>query len=141
MKKTMLLFIAILGVLAAAVPAGAANVVYTTKLGNTNDISTTSGAATTGNIMATGHCDRVFFGVYGKSTNNATGAQIYADALSSTTATKYQRSAALGIVGGKNSWYFREATAVANAPYSRFYLDYAAGFTGSVETWCTHSRQ
>lgn len=141
MKKTLFVILAILGVLAAAVPAGAANVVYTTKLGNTNDISTTSGAATTGSIMATGHCDRVFFGVYGKSTNNATNALIYADALSSATATKYARSASLGTVGGKNSWYWREATAVANAPYSRFYLDYAAGFTGSVETYCTHSRK
>lgn len=135
MKKTIIVLFAILGVLAAAVPADAAPSVIK-QLGARTSISTTSGAATTGEWRPGGSCDVVRFGVYGKSTNNATIAQIYADVASDTTGTRYMRSASLGSVGGKNSFYMRDATTAANQPYFRFYLDYAAGFTGSVDEYC-----
>jgi len=97
------------------------------------------GGAFTGTYVATGYCDQVKIGVYGNSTNNATNALLYADVASDSTGTRYARSAALGTVGGKSTWYLRTATSATNAPYTRLYLDYSAGFTGSTSIWCTYN--
>lgn len=138
MKKTYIFILAILATLIAAAPARAVTTVITKKIGVVNTISKSDGATVTGVFVPTGNCDRLFFGVYGNYNNHATLASLYADTASSATSTRYQRSAALGSVGGKNSWYMREVTVAENLPYTRFYLDYAVGFTGTVDYYCTY---
>lgn len=93
----------------------------------------------TGSYVATTGCDKIRIGVAGKTTNGTTNALLYADYATSSTSDRYQRSAALGTVGGRGTWFMRDATAAVNMPYTRFVLSYTSGFTGSTEMWCVYN--
>jgi hypothetical protein len=125
--------------LALVAPADAFQTI-TERIGVEYSISTSTTTSYNGAFIDKARCDGLFYGVFGKYTNAAAVATIYADTASSVTTTRYQRSAALGTVGGRSTWYMREATAAENMPASRFTLSFPNGFTGTVGTYCTHPR-
>lgn len=134
------LLVGLLCLIALAVPAQAFRTT-TEAVGATYSISTSTTTSYSGAFINTSYCDRLFYGVFVKSTNGARAVALYADSASVATTTQYQRSAALGNVGGQSAWYMREATTAANMPVSRFTLSYSSGFTGTVGAYCTHDSE
>ncbi len=119
--------------------AGAAHAISVTKkIQGDTARSASDGGAFTGTYVATGYCDTLRIAVTGAANNNATPATLYVDVAPSSTSTVYHRSSSLGSVGGVSTFYLVTASTGANAPYSRLYLDYSAGFTGSTAIWCTY---
>lgn len=103
------------------------------SIGSPNGNGTTAGT-----MVNRTACEKVYLGVYLKSTNTGTKVVTpYADVSTTSTGTAY-RTASLGAVAGSSVYFWRELTAPASS-YIRPVFAYTTGFTGTTELWCQSS--